>query len=165
MEIRRATLNDVSVIAQLFLNCWKISYEEVIDNSERENMNLVAATNLWTVAMQTNFERETFIGIVGGEVIGFFRIGPEENDPAIGHLFSLYVEPATSGRGHGKSLLSSAIKFLESRKFNSISLWVFKENTAARSLYNKFGFVPTGNEKTSLEWKTPEIEMLKTSIS
>lgn len=165
MEIRRATLNDVSVIAQLFLNCWKISYKEVIDNSERENMNLVAATNLWTVAMQTNFERETFIGIVGGEVIGFFRIGPEENDPAIGHLFSLYVEPATSGRGHGKSLLSSAIKFLESRKFDSISLWVFKENTAARSLYNKFGFVPTGNEKTSLEWKTPEIEMLKTSIS
>jgi RimJ/RimL family protein N-acetyltransferase len=46
-----------------------------------------------------------------------------------------------------------------------MTLWVFEENTAARSLYEKFGFSLTGENKITSEWKTLEIEMLNSDIT
>ena len=161
MEIRSAKIEDVELIADIFLQCWKISYLGIIDESAREDMNVTAARQLWQSALASNFERKTFIGFKDGNEIGFFRVGPDKKDPSIGHLFSLYVRPEFSGKGFGQQLFSEALNFLNVSGFNLISLWVFKENTAAISLYSKFGFVPNGNEQITSQWKTLEIEMLK----
>ena len=98
-------------------------------------------------------------------LVGFFRIGTDKNDPTRGHLFSLYVDPELAGRGFGTKLLQNAVASTRAKGFNEMTLWVFEENTAARSLYEKFGFSPTGENKITPEWNTPEIEMLNSDIT
>ena len=43
----------------------------------------------------------------GHELLGFCRHGRDPDDEARGHVFSLYVTPAASGRGLGSRLLTS----------------------------------------------------------
>ena len=46
-----------------------------------------------------------------------------------------------------------------------MSLWVFKENIAACSLYSDFGFLPTGKKRVTPEWEALEIEMSNKNIN
>ncbi len=165
MILRNAETSDISAISALFLRCWKGSYANVLSKDVRDRMTEEASIELWSNALGANPERETILGFEEGILVGFFRIGPDKNDLTRGHLFSLYVDPELAGRGFGTRLLENAVALTRTNGFNEMTLWVFEENTAARSLYEKFGFSPTGENKITPEWNTPEIEMLNSNIT
>lgn len=165
MILRNAETSDISGISDLFLRCWKGSYANVLSQEVRDRMTEDASFELWSNALGSNPERETILGFEGDVFVGFFRIGPDKNDPTRGHLFSLYVDPELAGRGFGSKLLQNAVALIRAKGFIEMTLWVFEENTAARSLYKKFGFSPTGENKITPEWNTPEIEMLNSNIT
>ena len=64
-----------------------------------------------------------------------------------------------------EDVLAAGIRSLISRGFTSMSLWVFKENIAACSLYSDFGFLPTGKKRVTPEWEALEIEMSNKNIN
>ena len=165
MTLRNAETSDISAISALFLRCWKGSYANVLSQAVRDRMTEEASIELWSNALGVNPERETILGFEGDALVGFFRIGPDKNDPTRGHLFSLYVDPELAGHGLGTKLLQNAIASIRAKGFVEMTLWVFEENNAARSLYEKFGFSPTGENKITSEWNTPEIEMLNSNIT
>lgn len=165
MKLRKAELSDLPEISSLFLKCWKISYKSVLGEQVREEMNFENAFSLWKLALSSNPERETILGFENGVLVGFFRVGSDKNDMSSGHLFSLYVAPEFARNGFGKQLLIAGIDNIRSRNLSKMSLWVFRENIAAQSLYSSYGFEPTGVEKISPEWGVPEIEMLNTNIN
>jgi ribosomal protein S18 acetylase RimI-like enzyme len=163
--LRNAETTDISAISALFLRCWKDSYANVLSQAVRDSMTEEASIKLWSNSLGVNPERETILGIEGDVLVGFFRIGPDKNDSTRGHLFSLYVDPELAGRGFGTKLLQNAVALIRSKGFVEMTLWVFEENTTARSFYEKFGFIPTGENKITPEWNTPEIEMLNSNIT
>ena len=165
MEFRSATENDASSIHNLFKKCWNISYRDILSEEVRSNMSDEKVAALWMNALATNATRETIVGTEDKLIVGFFRIGQDKENENRGHIFSLYVSPELSGHGYGKLLLSEAINNLLGRNFREISLWVFKENSIAQSLYSQFGFEPTGSERVTAAWGAVEIEMLKTVIN
>lgn len=165
MEFKPAALSDVPEIANLFLQCWHISYSEVLSQKARDSMDLEAATELWTKAMSTNFERKTFLALENGDFIGVFRVGSDPKFSQRGHLFSLYVSPSFAGMGYGKRLLEKSIKETRIEGFGEMSLWVFNDNTIAKSLYSKYGFTATGEQRITPEWNALEIEMVNLSIT
>jgi ribosomal protein S18 acetylase RimI-like enzyme len=67
--------------------------------------------------------------------------------------------------GFGKILLEAAIGEVKAEGLEEMSLWVFDENKIAKSLYSKYGFVATGEKKTTPEWNALEIEMLNPQIT
>ena len=75
------------------------------------------------------------------------------------------INPDFARQGFGKILLAAGIRSLISRGFTSMSLWVFKENIAACSLYSDFGFLPTGKKRVTPEWEALEIEMSNKNIN
>lgn len=165
MILRNAETSDISALSALFLRCWKGSYANVLSQDVRDRMTEEASIELWSNALGANPDRETILGFDEDALVGFFRIGTDKNDPTRGHLFSLYVDPELAGRGFGTKLLQNAVASTRAKGFNEMTLWVFEENTAARSLYEKFGFSPTGENKITPEWNTPEIEMLNSDIT
>ena len=161
MEFRTATLDDLADIAKLFHACWHISYADLLSPEVRTEMNLTEAANLWRPSLVDPKDKETVIGVLDSAVVSVFRIGSEKENPANGHLFSLYVDPEVAGKGLGKKSLSEAEYRLRNKGFNSMSLWVFEKNAVARGLYQSFGFQPTGLTRVDERWKETEVEMRK----
>jgi GNAT superfamily N-acetyltransferase len=77
-------------------------------------------------------------------------------------LVSMWVRPSARGFGVGQALVEAAAGWARARHHDILSLWVTESNPAARKLYERCGFTPTGERQplpsdTSLE----EIRMLR----
>ena len=160
MEFRAATVDDLPVIAEIFLRCWTISYKSVLSESARNSFTLESAAELWRKSIELPEDKQTLLLIDGEKAVAVFRIGSDKDDPLRGHLFSLYVDPDSAGRGFGKSALREAIERNRDRGFTQMTLWVFADNEIANSLYTKSGFAPTGKSRTTPEWGALEIELI-----
>ena len=160
MEFRAATVEDLPVIAEIFLRCWTISYASVLSESARDSFTLESAAELWRKSIELPEDKQTLLLIDGEKAVAVFRIGSDKDDSSRGHLFSLYVDPDSAGRGFGKSALREAIERNRDRGFTQMTLWVFANNEIANSLYTKSGFAPTGKSRTTPEWGALEIELI-----
>ena len=163
MEFRLAQATDIEAIARLFHSCWHQSYSEILSDEVRAAMEMDEAKKLWLPSLENPGDKETVLGFVEEKVAAVFRIGKDPREVRRGHLFSLYVEPALSGRGLGKSALDEAIRRLELQGFREITLWVFANNLIAQKLYRSRNFDLSGDKRMDERWQSPEIEMLRLS--
>ena len=163
--IRAGRAEDIDAIVRIFRACWTQSYSEVLNEEVRKAMTEEKAYELWVPSLSTNADRETLVACIDDAPIGIARIGSDPDLPSRGHLFSLYVDPESAGKGFGKALLTAALDKLSVRQFSEISLWVFKANPGAIGLYKKLGFEPTGRERTDPRWRSLEIELLRSHVT
>ena len=66
--------------------------------------------------------------------------------PRTGEVFNLAVDPDRSARGLGAWLLGAGLAHLSSLGHTEVVLWADDENTPARSLYARAGFVERGRD-------------------
>ncbi len=91
--------------------------------------------------------REGFVCRVleqGGEILGY-GILMFENDRA--HIFNLCVRPEAQGRGLGTRLLQHQLNLARRHRARYALLEVRPSNYAARTLYQRMGFVRSGVRK------------------
>lgn len=63
-----------------------------------------------------------------------------DQDPAIGEIYVIAVDPKYQGRGLGRSLTVAGLEFLTAQGATTGMLFVDKDNVAAVSTYKKLGF-------------------------
>ena len=66
-------------------------------------------------------------------------------------LVSMWVRPGCRGQGVGEALVEAAASWARVRGFCTLFLWVTESNPAAMRLYERCGFVVTG-ERQPLPW-------------
>ncbi|WP_255221187.1 MULTISPECIES: GNAT family N-acetyltransferase [Variovorax] len=66
------------------------------------------------------------------------------DEPAVAHLFQMWVDPASRGMGAGRALLKEAISWAESVGVKRVFLGVTAGDTPATRLYAACGFCPDG---------------------
>ena len=59
-------------------------------------------------------------------------------------LISVWVNPAHRGKGVGDALLTEMFRWLKEKRWSRVVLRVAEGNDAARGLFLRHGFVPTG---------------------
>ena len=160
MHLKSAEIDDLPVIANLFLRCWTISYASVLSESARLTFDFESAKELWRTSIETPGDKQTLLVLEDEEVVAVFRIGSDKDEPTNGHLFSLYVDPDFAGRGYGKFALLESITRSKAAGFKAMTLWVFAGNERANSLYLKNGFTATGRSRVTPEWGAVEIELI-----
>lgn len=62
-------------------------------------------------------------------------------------ILTIAVDPATQGRGHGTALVQLVIDAARTAGAETLFLEVAADNAAARALYARAGFVPTGQRR------------------
>jgi GNAT superfamily N-acetyltransferase len=85
----------------------------------------------------------TLFGLVDGRVsglVGGSTYGKEEHP----QLVMMWVDPVARGTGLGELLVRSVTEWAESSGYGELRLWVGVENTGAIRLYEKCGFLATG---------------------
>ncbi|MFI8568219.1 mycothiol synthase [Rhodococcus sp. NPDC078407] len=65
----------------------------------------------------------------------------EGNDPAIGEVYVVGIDPQSQGRGLGRVLTLAGLHYLRGRELEQMMLYVEADNTAAVHTYTKLGFV------------------------
>ena len=77
----------------------------------------------------------------GGEIVGSISIDGENLGNGQAHLRWFVVSNTIRGGGVGGALLDAAIEFCDSQGYHECHLWTVKGLDAARSLYERKGFV------------------------
>jgi ribosomal protein S18 acetylase RimI-like enzyme len=88
----------------------------------------------------------------GGITCGATSVGmatvllePDAGDRA--HLLGMWVDPGYRGHGVAMALLDHAVGWARERGAGEMILWVADHNAAARRLYERAGFVATGDRQ------------------
>jgi GNAT superfamily N-acetyltransferase len=99
-----------------------------------------------------NRERDLFlVAYSDGEVVGSVIVDESGGGPEGAHLRWFIVSEGLQGKGLGADLLGRAVSFCDERGYERIWLTTFAGLDAARALYEKHGFVLTG-EAESDQW-------------
>jgi GNAT superfamily N-acetyltransferase len=67
--------------------------------------------------------------------------------PGVAELVSMWVAPAARGRGTGEALVTAVVDWAKNHDYREVHLWVTESNVHARGLYERCGFVPTGERQ------------------
>lgn len=114
---------------------WTREFEILITRIYAEYEAAAGAKQLWVAEME---------GEVAGSV---FVLPTSDGEPGAAQLRMLYVEPMFRGRGLGGRLVAEAVSFARAAGYRSIMLWTQDCLSAARSIYQKAGFVLKQEER------------------
>jgi ribosomal protein S18 acetylase RimI-like enzyme len=160
-DLRPAAPEDLEAIVDVFLDCWTISYADLMPDGLVEAMTRERAREIWAATLARP-ETEVLVAAApgpGGRVRGM--VGYSLPGPDAGYVASLYVSPGAQGSGTGRLLLAAAEQRLHGRGARRARLWVFEENAPSRSFYERQGWRPDGSRETLPEWGQPQIGMAK----
>lgn len=142
MRCRPAQVDDADAIAQVHIRTWQSTYDGIVPAQHLEGLDLTKSTSKWRERLGTNerggchFVAETD----DGEIVGFASVGPNQQQDLEfeGELYAIYVLKTHQGKGIGKALFETAVRWLIMNNYRSMLLWVFSENPT-RSFYELFG--------------------------
>ncbi len=94
---------------------------------------------------------------VGSEIVGFGQVGPssprrDQAPVAPADLFRLYLLPAWQYRGIGTALLKELETWLRAAGYTRYGAYVHVRNEAAKSFYQRHGFVHVPECDVLDEW-------------
>lgn len=171
-EVRLAQAGDAKAIAQLYLEVWRNSSNELKGSgaasaSTASSQDVVNPDEL--EEQRTRFEdmidgeaRTVLVAIPGPgslhsdpdcatrtPVCGFISYGASYTLEGHGEVMQLFVHPSWQRRGVGNSLLEFATNAMifETWAEQGLHVWASRDNPGNR-IYEKNGWVATGNEKT-----------------
>lgn len=134
MNIRKATINDLSRIAEIYVFNNRVNYFPIFKDAE------FSFDELQVVSLIDNyFKKDEIINNIhvfdSGLIKGFIEMKQKE-------ICKIYVDTFFQNEGVGKELIEYAIN-----KLHADNLWALEKNTRAISFYQRHGFRLTGEKK------------------
>jgi mycothiol synthase len=85
-----------------------------------------------------------FVATIEETIVGFHWT--KQHQDQLGEVYVLGVAPSAAGRGLGKALLVTGLRYLQQRGNSCVQLYVESENRAAIELYLNYGFVTVNRD-------------------
>lgn len=83
---------------------------------------------------------QIWLAMLNGRIVGSVAIDGEDLGNGDGHLRWFILDDGCRGSGAGRKLIAAAMQFCDEQAFPAVQLWTFNKLTAARRLYESFGF-------------------------
>jgi ribosomal protein S18 acetylase RimI-like enzyme len=153
---------DAPALAALFVRCWRSSYRGVVADDVLDALDERRIERWWRHVLEPRPGHRVLVTRDDGVPVAVARVGPDENDPGRGHLFSLYVDPPRARAGLGRTLLQRATSELAAAGFDRATLWVFAANARAIRFYRAAGWRIDDATRVEPEWGALERRMSTT---
>jgi GNAT superfamily N-acetyltransferase len=133
MLIRIADINDATAISMVHIDTWRTTYRGMVPDYIIDGLDYVKNNERWRQTLSQGEDRRTYIAISDdGKIVGFATAGPNRNCQYKfdGELYAIYILKEYHGQGFGRALVTAVARWLHSKGFYSMILWVLKENPA-----------------------------------
>jgi len=127
-------------MARVHVDTWRTTYPGIIAASHLANLSYDRSERLWVEHLTNPGAEQAFVAVTpAGEVVGLASGGPlrEPLEQYDAELVVIYIRQAYQGGGLGRRLVTAVAQDLASRGFQSLVIWVMKDNQAARGFYEK----------------------------
>ncbi|SDY73175.1 L-amino acid N-acyltransferase YncA [Micromonospora pattaloongensis] len=147
--LRRATADDLAAVGALHHRSRVDAYRDIVPADALAAVP-PGAMGAWWIE-RWSWERHSHVLTVAerdGALAGFTYVGPyEQDEPGLGELYAIHLDPDEVGRGVGRLLMIDALATLRERGWSRAALWVLAGNTRARRFYERGGWVADGVER------------------
>ena len=133
--IRKATEEDLSRIAEIFVFNNRINYFPIFKQEEYSFGELQVVSMIDHYFGKVEVLENLYVADECGIVKGFMEIHGTE-------IRKLYVDPCFQSGGIGKKLMEHAIS-----TFDADHLWALEKNTRAIAFYHRHGFMENGEKE------------------
>ena len=138
--LRKATMQDVSRIAEIIVFGKRVAYRPIFNNdvvsfNELQVINLIEEYRSNPALVDNMLVYDD--GIIKGVINRIFKDDSVE-------ICEFYIEPFFKGNGIGKELIQQVILEARTSKKRKIFLWVIEDNLSARKFYENNGFIASG---------------------
>ncbi|KAA0561246.1 N-acetyltransferase family protein [Rossellomorea aquimaris] len=133
-RIRKANLQDSPGLASVHINSWRTTYKGIVSEEYLQSLSIEEREQKWVQILSGS--HHTYVCEVDdGEIIGFVSFGKERSGEYEGELYAIYLLEEYQGKGIGKELFGIAATGLKKRGYNSMWIWVLKENPSKHFYY------------------------------
>jgi GNAT superfamily N-acetyltransferase len=141
VRVRTATAADVPSVASVQLHSALAAFSHIFPTSIPEPTQEELQQE-WA-ALVTNPHRSVLAATIDDEIVAAVVFGPDDDaDKATDCiLLKLYVTPDRFGLGIGSLLYDRVIDAFRDQGYQRARLWVLEENTRARAMYERRGWV------------------------
>ncbi|GIE63357.1 GNAT superfamily N-acetyltransferase [Actinoplanes octamycinicus] len=141
--IRALTPDDVDEVAAVHVRSTRASQAGILPAEHLAALDpAVFAARRRSVRAEPG--RQTLVAEREGRIAGFASFGPDREEPALGELYAIYVDPAHWGGDAGWLLFAAVRDALRDRGFPEMRLWVLAGNERARHFYERAGMTTDG---------------------
>jgi GNAT superfamily N-acetyltransferase len=145
MQIRLARGDDARAVERIRIAAWRVAYRDILPPADLDAMPVDASR--WRARFDSPPAGwTTFVAERDSSVIGFAAMGPSRDEPEVGELYAIYVDPDDWSSGAGRALIVKAEEQL-ARAYSRATLWVLSGNARARRFYELAGWRPDGSVK------------------
>ena len=146
VEVRAARPADALAVAEVHVRSWQAGYRHLLPDAYLDSLRPQDRAARYTFDRDGTDDPETIVGLVEGVIRGFATTGPARGveDPELGEVLALYVEPTSWRHGLGQRLMGEARRRLTAHGFMEAILWVLAGNTRAERFYRADGWLPDG---------------------
>jgi ribosomal protein S18 acetylase RimI-like enzyme len=147
LTIREGRPDDAEGITRIHLTGWQRGYADLMpaaylegrltQEPERIEQRRTHLTSPEGVA-------QTLVAVDGADVVGFANFGADREEPTLGEVYAIYVDPDRLSTGIGRALMDEAVRRLRGRDLMPVRLWVLAGNARGLTFYERYGFRPDG---------------------
>jgi len=141
METRQAQAADWETLRQLRLAALADAPDAFASTLEAE---VAYPDEVWRQRAEEGPTSANFIARERGGDVGLAAVFAEPDASGRMHLVSMWVDPGYRRQGVARALVGRVVRWAAARRAREVVLWVADHNTAARRLYERIGFQPTG---------------------
>ena len=166
VEIRWANYNDWHDVSTVHSDSYRSAYKGIMPDDYLTNLTVEKWEKYYQESLSGGIEKSALI-FVDCKAIGCIIIGKCQDvdlDDTY-EIQSIYLLQSYWGKGFGKRLINWAINEIRELGCVNISLWVLKENTNARKIYEHLGFMFDGTERLITRGKElTQVRYRKTNV-
>jgi GNAT superfamily N-acetyltransferase len=160
MQIRQACEWDIPGLAETHVAAWHAAYRGIMPDAIIDAMTLEGRRAGWTKTL-ADARRRNLVCLIDDRVIGFSSFGPSREpdaDSDEAEIVAMYVHPEFWRTGAGRTLCRETFEKVR-EEFNTIMVWVLRDNERARKFYEAMGFALVQGKEKQLPWfgNSPEV--------
>ncbi len=144
MTIRPEINDDIDAVVAMHIRTWQKAYRGMLPDEVLDHLDPV----IWAQRRREHRANPGSTSLVAeedGTIVGFVHFGPDREDPVLGEIYAIYVDPDRWGSGVGDRLMTRALDSLPHRE---VRLWVLEQNERALRFYRRYGLHPDGTRST-----------------
>ncbi len=138
MIIRQASVEDIRLIAHLYVSNHKATYKGLVSDDYLNNLTVEKASERWKDYLSDEKNR-MWVACEENELLGFVASMPDSTSEKIWYLDSLHICPEARGKGIGTALIKKVGEYALGNGYDKMSVCVVKGNEKAKQLYLKLG--------------------------